>query len=131
MKHDPLTYRGVVYPWHCDAERMNAMGFAAAFQDAQLHLLERLGLGPGWRQARRSTVAATEQHLRYLREPRDGDVVTVHTRVVAISANSMHLVHEMRDEASGAVAATCELLGVQLAGAQPLPAFVAERAQWL
>src|SRR6476660_1312582 len=41
----PITYRGLVYPWHCDhMGHMNVMWYTGKFDEASWSLLSRLGL---------------------------------------------------------------------------------------
>ncbi len=44
-----LTYRGCVYPWHCDhMGHMNVMWYVGKFDEATWNLFGTLGLTPGW-----------------------------------------------------------------------------------
>jgi acyl-CoA thioester hydrolase len=110
-----LTYRGVVYPWHCDhMGHMNVMWYAGKFDEATWQLFAAVGLTPAWLRAHDRGMAAVEQHLRYRRELMPGDLVSVRTRVLAVQDKSLRFEHEMRDDARGDVVATSELVAVHL-----------------
>ena len=45
MAESMVTYRGTVYPWHCDhMGHMNVMWYVGKFDEATWHLLAALGL---------------------------------------------------------------------------------------
>jgi acyl-CoA thioester hydrolase len=44
-----LTYRGTVYPWHCDhVGHMNAMWYVGKFDEATCQLFHALGRSPSY-----------------------------------------------------------------------------------
>jgi acyl-CoA thioester hydrolase len=46
------TYRGVVYPWHCDhMGHMSVMWCVGKFDEATFQLFAMLGLTPAWLRA--------------------------------------------------------------------------------
>ena len=43
----PITYRGVVYPWHCDhMGHMNVMWYVGKFDEATWNLFASIGITP-------------------------------------------------------------------------------------
>ena len=45
MAHPVDTYRGTIYPWHCDhMGHMNVMWYVGEFDEATWHLLASAGL---------------------------------------------------------------------------------------
>jgi acyl-CoA thioester hydrolase len=110
-----LTYRGAVYPWHCDhMGHMNVMWYVGKFDEATWQLFNAIGLNaPALRAAKRG-MAAVDQHISYVRELHAGAVVAVRTRVLEIKDRSMRFEHEMIDESSGEVAARTMLKTVHL-----------------
>ena len=45
MTELPVTYRGVVYPWHCDhMNHMNVMWYVGKFDEATWNLFALVGL---------------------------------------------------------------------------------------
>ena len=110
-----VTYRGTVYPWHCDhVGHMNVMWYVGKFDEATWHLFLELGLSPSFlRQAKRG-MAAVDQHISYLQELHAGDVVTVKSGVLEIRDKSIRFVHEMWNDEAGVVAARTTLKAVHL-----------------
>src|SRR5580765_5673175 len=97
---EQLTYRGTVYPWHCDhMGHMNVMWYVGKFDEAVWSLFSRLGLTPGWLREHRRGMAAVEQTIRYKRELLAGDVVCVRSRIVELREKSVVIEHTMFDEA--------------------------------
>lgn len=133
MSEWKITYRGVVYPWHCDhMGHMNVMWYAGKFDEACWQLLAMLGLQPS-RFARDGTeMAAAEQHVQYKRELRAGDVITIQSAVLEVTDKTVHMLHKMVHDGSGKVVATTVVVGVHIdAGirkAIPLPEDVRQNA---
>ena len=110
-----VTYRGAVYPWHCDhMGHMNVMWYVGKFDEATWQLFAAVGLTPDWLRANHRGMAAVEQHLRYLRELMPGDVVSVRTRVLEVKDKSLRFEHAMRNDVSGQDVATSELTALHL-----------------
>ena len=115
MAEQLITYRGAVYPWHCDhVGHMNVMWYVGKFDEATWHLFNAIGLTPSYLRVARRGMAAVDQHISYVRELHAGDVVTVRTAVLEIKEKSIRFVHEMTNEESGEVAARTTLKGVHL-----------------
>jgi len=111
----PITYRGTVYPWHCDhMGHMNVMWYVGKFDEASWQLFARLGLTPAALRESGRGMAAVEQQIAYRRELVAGDLVCVHTRVVEVRDKALRFVHEMVNESSAEVAATTTLTAVHL-----------------
>jgi len=128
-----LTYRGVVYPWHCDhMGHMNVMWYTGKFDEACWQFLSMLGLTPSRFAHDRTGVAAVEQRIQYQRELRAGDTVTIRSVLLDVSGKSIRMMHEMRADAIDEVAATTEIVGVHIDSiarkAVRLPEDVRERA---
>ncbi|MCW5656065.1 MAG: acyl-CoA thioesterase [Burkholderiaceae bacterium] len=110
-----LTYRGTVYPWHCDhVGHMNVMWYVGKFDEASWQLFNVLGLSAAYLRDAQRGMAAVEQHISYLQELQAGAVVCVRTRLLEIKERSIRFEHEMLDETSGAVAARTTLKAVHL-----------------
>ena len=110
-----VTYRGAVYPWHCDhVGHMNVMWYVGKFDEATWNFFAQLGLTPGYLRDAGRGMAAVQQNITYRRELLAGDVVEVSTSLREIGNKSIRFVHEMRNAATGEVAAVCELTGVHL-----------------
>jgi len=115
MSEPLLTYRGAVYPWHCDhMGHMNVMWYVGKFDEATWQLFAAVGLTPAWLRANDRGMAAVEQHLRYLRELMPGDVVSVRTRVLEVKDKSLRFEHTMQHDVSREAVASSELTAVHL-----------------
>ncbi len=115
MSKGQLTYKGAVYPWHCDhMGHMNVMWYVGKFDEATWGFFASIGLTPsGLREANRGLVAL-DQHLTYQREAVSGDVLEIFTRPLEIKNKTIRFFHEMIDCETLETAATCELVGVYL-----------------
>lgn len=110
-----LTYRGTVYPWHCDhVGHMNVMWYVGKFDEASWQLFNSLGLSAAYLREAQRGMAAVDQQISYLQELHAGAVVCVRSRVLEIKERSIRFEHEMVDESSGAVAARTTLKAVHL-----------------
>ena len=99
------TYRGTVYPWHCDhMGHMNVMWYVGKFDEATWNLFAHIGLDSAALRAQGSAMVAVEQHLQYKQEFFTGELC-----------------------------ATCRLVGVHIDAkarkARPLPEALAARAR--
>jgi acyl-CoA thioester hydrolase len=127
-----LTYRGIVYPWHCDhMGHMNVMWYAGKFDEACWQTLSMLGLTPSRLRNEGAALAAAEQHTEYKRELHAGDAITIRTAILQFGEKSLHLSHEMQIDETREIAATCTIVGIYLDAAsrrpQPFPLDVRER----
>jgi acyl-CoA thioester hydrolase len=110
-----VTYRGAVYPWHCDhVGHMNVMWYVGKFDEATWQFFNALGLTPNYLRAAKRGMAAVDQHISYLRELRAGDVVSVRTTLIGFKEKSVQFVHEMSDDERGDVVARTTLKAVHL-----------------
>ncbi len=115
MSELPLTYRGAVYPWHCDhVGHMNVMYYTGKFDEATWNLFAMLGITPGFLRENGRGMAAVEQKTKYLRELHAGDIVTIHSRLIALDGKKIRFIHEMVNGETMELAATSELFGLHL-----------------
>ena len=136
MNEPMLSYRGTVYPWHCDhMGHMNVMFYVGKFDEATWHLFAALGLTPEFLRQNNRGMAAVEQTIAYCKELRAGDIVSVRSRVVEIKDKALRFEHEMKKDDTGEVAATTVLTALHLNTAArkacSFPAEVRERARML
>src|SRR5215471_13281391 len=109
------TYRGVVYPWHCDhMGHMNVMWYSGKFDEACWQLLSMIGLSKSRFAQDGTGMAAVEQHIQYKRELHAGDAVTIQSAVLEVKDKSIHMLHKMLHDASGEVAAITVAVGVHI-----------------
>lgn len=113
MKEPMETYRGLVYPWHCDhMGHMNVMWYTGKFDEATWALFSALGITPSYMREQSRGMVAVEQHIAYKRELLAGDVVLVRSGVIEVREKVLRFRHEMINAETGEVAATSELTGV-------------------
>ena len=110
-----LTYRGTVYPWHCDhVGHMNVMWYVGKFDEATWQLLNAIGLTPSYFRSEKRGMAAVDHHISYFNELRAGAVISVYSTILEVKAKSICFVHEMVDDESGEVVARATLKGVHI-----------------
>lgn len=110
-----LTYRGTVYPWHCDhVGHMNVMWYVGKFDEATWQLFRAIGLGPAYLREAQRGMAAVDQHISYLRELQAGATVSISSRLLEMKERSVRFEHEMVNDDTGEVAARTVLKGVHL-----------------
>ena len=110
-----LTYRGAVYPWHCDQMgHMNVMWYVGKFDEATWNLFASMGVTATFLREQQRGMAAVQQDITYRRELLAGDTVTVHSAFLEIRDKVAKFVHEMRHGETGQLAALCMLTGVHI-----------------
>jgi len=110
-----LTYKGAIYPWHCDhMGHMNVMWYVGKFDEATWHLFHALGITPAYVRDNRRGMAAVEQTIHYRRELLAGDIITIHSALLEMKDKSIRFTHEMRKADTDEIAATTVLTGVHL-----------------
>lgn len=113
MSNKNITYRGAVYPWHCDQMgHMNVMWYAAKFDEASRFFLSQLGMTRQYLMESRRGMAAVQQNTSYKRELYAGDIVTINTTILEVGAKTVTFRHEMIDEVTRETAAVADLTGV-------------------
>jgi acyl-CoA thioester hydrolase len=109
------TYRGTVYPWHCDhMGHMNVMWYVGKFDEATWNLFAAIGITSEFLRERHRAMAAVQQDITYRRELVSGDVVTVRSGVLEMRDKVLKFVHEMRDAQRREIAAACVLTAVHM-----------------
>lgn len=110
-----VSYRGTVYPWHCDhMGHMNVMWYVGKFDEALWSFLAELGLGHGRLKARGRGMAAVQQVIQYQRELLAGDVVEIRCRIEGLRDKVLQISQQMVHVEQGHVAASLELTAVHL-----------------
>jgi acyl-CoA thioester hydrolase len=109
------TYRGTVYPWHCDhVGHMNVMWYVSKFDEANWNMFARVGVTPTYLRQSGFGMAGVQQNISYKRELRAGDLVEVRSTVLDVRDKSIRFLHEMRNVETGEIAASCEITAVHL-----------------
>ncbi len=110
-----LTYRGTVYPWHCDhMGHMNVMWYVGKFDEATWQFFRSVGLSRSRLADTRRGMAAVDQHIVYARELHAGATVAIQTSVLEVHPKRLVFSHEMFDDEDGALAARTTLVGVHI-----------------
>ena len=134
MQELELTYRGTVYPWHCDQMgHMNVMWFTGKFDEASWSILAHLGLTRSYMEKTHHGMAALQQNITYKRELRAGDTISIRSGVLDIQEKVIRIFHEMRNDETGEVSAFSTITGVYMdtvaRKARTIPAEIARRIQ--
>ena len=115
MNDDPITYRGTVYPWHCDhMGHMNVMWYAGKFDEASWNLLASVGLTPAYFRDWNRGMVAVEQRVAYKKELLAGDTLFVRSRMLEAREKAILFVHEMVNAQTLEVAATSNFTAVHI-----------------
>jgi acyl-CoA thioester hydrolase len=127
-----VTYRGTVYPWHCDhMGHMNVMWYVGKFDEATWQLFASIGLSPRRLRNEGIGLVAVEQRLEYKRELIAGDLLTIRSSVEEVREKALVLLHEMSNDETQQVAARTTITGVCIdmttRKARPLPEDIRER----
>ncbi|HET9365801.1 MAG TPA: thioesterase family protein [Candidatus Angelobacter sp.] len=112
---DTLTYKGTVYPWHCDhVGHMNVMWYTGKFDEATWNLFAELGITPSYLREQQRGMVGVQQNTSYKQELLAGDVIEIRSQVLEVRDKVIRFKHEMRNIETNTVAATTELTAVHL-----------------
>jgi len=115
MNNLPITYRGTIYPWHCDhIGHMNVMWYTGKFDEASWHFVAGLGLTPSYLRENNRLMAAVQQNITYKRELLAGNIITIRSGILEMKEKTVRFFHEMRNEETGEIAALTELTGIYM-----------------
>ncbi len=129
-----ITYRGIVYPWHCDhMGHMNVMWYVGKFDEATWHLLALFGPTSSYMRDNHRAMVAVEQRIAYKRELVAGDLVTIRSGILEMKEKVIRFFHEMSNDATGEIAAVTVIVGIHLDSqtrkSVPFPSAVLERGR--
>ena len=69
MSEPLLTYRGAIYPWHCDhMGHMNVIWYVGKFDEATWNLFAAAGATAAYLREHKLGMAAVQQNITYKRE---------------------------------------------------------------
>ena len=130
------TYRGTIYPWHCDhMGHMNVMWYVGKFDEGTWVLFAMAGITPRYLREHQRGMAGLQQNITYKRELYAGDVVAVRSGVVEVREKVLRLRHEMINLETSETAAIMDLTGTHLDTSRrkscPFPAAIMERLREL
>ncbi|MEV7389077.1 thioesterase family protein [Streptomyces sp. NPDC091215] len=110
-----VTYRGTVYPWHCDhMGHMNVMWYVGKFDEATWQLVSGIGLTADYLRSNDRGMVAVDQRISYRRELCAGDTVLVRSTVLEARSKVIRFCHQMENAATGEVSAITVLTGVHI-----------------
>lgn len=108
------TFKGAVLASEYDgASYMNSRMYVSRFDQATWLLLHAIGLTPATMRQQNLRVAIVRQNYQFLRELRGGELVNVKSGFLAVGEKYFRFLHQMSDEESGAMVATCDCVAVQ------------------
>lgn len=134
MSELPITYRGTVYPWHCDhMGHMNVMWYVGKFDEATWHLFGMIGLTRSFLRENNRGMAGLQQNIAYKRELYAGDIVTIRSGILEFREKTFRFFHEMKNEDTGVISAVTVLVAAHIdtnvRKACPFPEEVASRGR--
>jgi len=107
------TFRGVVYPWHCDhLNHMNVQHYVGMFDQAGYHVLEALGISFEYGEERGETMIDVQHTIQYKAEQRAGSLIRIESAITRMGTKSLTFVHRMFNCRTGVLAATSEVVEV-------------------
>ena len=126
----PITYQATIPEEYMDEmEHMNVMWYVHLFDRATWRFFASLGMSLDYFDEYDTGAFALEQHIRYLAEVRQEQMVILRTRAIGRSIKRFHFMHFMIIEDGSVLAATTELIGVHIdcesRRSSPLPAHIA------
>lgn len=128
------TFRGVVYPWHCDhLGHMTVMHYVGMFDQAAWHLFSAMGIT--WESMRREErgFVDVKHETEYRAEQRAGSLIVVESALTRIGNSSMTGLHRMKNTETGVIAATsaatCVYFDLEARTKLPLTDELKERMQ--
>lgn len=109
------TYRGTVYPWHCDfIGHMNVMHYVGKFDQATWNFLMQLGITPSYLQNENKGMVAVEQNLKYFAELVAGDCLYITTELVEAKSKAIIFLHKMYNAETNELCAEGRMVGVHI-----------------
>ena len=91
-----LSWAGECSAWECDElGHLNMRHYVTKFSEARQFFLIHLGLVNAFRPKAHSTIRTDNLHIKYLGEARPGDPLKIHSGILSIDPQSLHLCHLM------------------------------------
>ncbi len=110
---------------------MNLAWYLHAFDLATDAFYDAFGIGWQYVRDTGNSVFAMETHITYQAELYEGELLRVETQLLGVDAKRVHHFHRMLRASDGALAATCEWLGLHVSLAErrscPIPDDLAAR----
>lgn len=108
------TFRGAIYPWHCDhLGHMNVQFYVAMFDQASVHIFSHAGLRWLGEDGKRYSFADVKHEIDYKAELPVGSPVIVKSAFLKIGNKSVKLLHRMYNVETDVLAATSKVTCVR------------------
>jgi acyl-CoA thioester hydrolase len=108
------TFKGAVLASEYDfASHMNSRMYVSRFDQATWFLLHAIGVTPASIKQQNLRVAIVRQNYQFLEELRGGELVEIKSGFVAVGKKYFRFLHQMHDDESGKMIATCDSVAVQ------------------
>ncbi len=108
------TFKGAVLASEYDfASHMNSRMYVSRFDQATWFLLHAIGMTPASMKQQNLRVAIVRQNFQFLEELRGGELVEIKSGFLAVGEKYFRFLHQMYDDESGKMVATCDSVAVQ------------------
>lgn len=109
------TYRGAVYPWHCDFnDHMNVQHYMGKFDEATWHFMASIGITPSYLKKENRAIVAVEQNMKYFEELHAGNLIYIRTSLVELKSKAIIILHKMINAETDKVVAEARMVGVHM-----------------
>jgi len=103
------TFRGVVYPWHCDHQgHMTTMHYVGMFDQAFWHHLSALGFTRDYLGTHHTGFVDVRDVIEYKSEQPVGSLIIIESGLLHVGNTSVTAFHRMKNPETGELAATSE-----------------------
>ena len=108
------TFKGAVLASEYDqASHMNSRMYVSRFDQATWFLLHAIGVTPASIKQQELRVAIVRQNFQFLEELRGGELVEIKSGFLAVGEKYFRFIHQMYNDESGRMVATCDSVAVQ------------------
>lgn len=107
------TFRGVIYPWHCDHQgHMTAMHYLGLFDQAFWHLYSAMGFTRSAMEAAGCGFVTVKDTIEYRAEQSAGATLAIESGLTKVGNSSAVSYSVMRNSETDVIAATWENVSV-------------------
>ncbi len=107
------TFRGVVFPWHCDQfGHMNVRWYAHFFDDAGFALWPKLGIGYKTMEDQGFHTVIGQTTTNFVRELKAGDMVVIQSGFSRVGSKSVTVAQRMTHAENGDLHASQDMIEV-------------------
>ena len=109
------TYRGAIYPWHCDFNNhMNVQYYVSKYDEATWQFMSYFGISPSYLRENHRGMVAAEQNFKYYREVFSGDLIHIKTKLLEFKQKTIIFVHKMYNSESNLLLAEGKMVAIHL-----------------